>query len=253
MKHIHEGEEPQTWRQVNERLKLIQESIGQVGKDVSELSASGPGLTEPANIATSEQSQAWSQLNQQIRLIEKSLGQIGGIVSKLSVSKPTVKGPEELAAADQVRDSAQKCREALNGIVMDATKYIVNDQLSVIAEPRSDERDNEEKKRLSKHVNETLRQQGAVIAHPETREPCLLLAVGSPDGYGRYVLANRETKQRSHTSRALADMLPFTPMPDVPRRESFLERRNAEQPPHPQSWAKRHSARGQHDEPGNSP
>lgn len=161
----------------------------------------------------------WEQVAEKLSRIGDTIQQIGQAVRKLSEADPDEAG--------RVRDSAKRSREALNGIVMETTKAVANAHFKSFAESRSDEGDYEQKKQWAISVNETLRQQGAVIEHPDTKEPSLLLAVGSPDGKGRYVLSSRESKRRTKTSMTLMDMLPITPMPDLPRREPFLERRKS--------------------------
>jgi hypothetical protein len=192
------------------------------------------------HMQNADQPVSWVQLSERLAEVRDAIQQVSQAVRKL-----TDAGAEP-AGADEVRASAKHCREALNEIVMDSTKAVANAQFTALAESRSDEPDYEEKKQLARLVNETLRQEGAVIAHPDTKEPSLLLAVGSPDGKGRYVLSNRETKKRTKTSTALMDLLPISPIPDSPRREHFLERRshqaeNEEAGQDSKSWTQRHT------------
>ena len=83
----------------------------------------------------------------------------------------------------------------------------------------------ESKKNIVIETNARLRQLNAAVAHPSTGEPCILYAVASRDGYGRYVLENRVTKKRSGAYTTLLDLLPVKLVPDVPRKEGVITRR----------------------------
>jgi hypothetical protein len=182
----------------------------------------------------------WLNVSEQLAQIEDAIQRL-----TLDVSSLAAMGLER-NVAEQVSSAASRCRQALTAVVMESAKVCANADFKSLTETRLDEGDYELKKRLAKKVNETFRRDGAVICHPETKEPCLLLAVGSPDGKGRYVFASRQTRKRSHTSIALIDMLPLTPMPDSPRKESFLERsrsRDSESQANSDSWAQRHHGR----------
>jgi hypothetical protein len=85
----------------------------------------------------------------------------------------------------------------------------------------------EKKKEVAKEINADLRHYGYAIRHPESASPCMVLAVGSPDGTGRYVLADRLTKKRSHTCNTLLDLFPIGLVPEPRRREGFLEKDEA--------------------------
>jgi hypothetical protein len=74
-------------------------------------------------------------------------------------------------------------------------------------------------------VNDMLRSEQAAVAHPKTNEPCILLAVTSHDGAGRYTLESRLTKKRSGSYRSLSESLPFKLIADVPRKVAPVERR----------------------------
>ena len=85
----------------------------------------------------------------------------------------------------------------------------------------------EKKKEVAKEINADLRHYGYAIRHPDSASPCMVLAVGSPDGTGRYVLADRLTKKRSHTCNTLLDLFPIGLVPEPRRREGFLEKDEA--------------------------
>lgn len=85
--------------------------------------------------------------------------------------------------------------------------------------------DPEAKRAVMREINDDLRYFNFVIKHPDTGKPCTLLATTSPDGKGRYVLSDRETRKRTHTSVTLLDLLPLQLMPEPRRREAFIEAR----------------------------
>ncbi len=105
----------------------------------------------------------------------------------------------------------------------------VNDDLKREVADRSDELDYEKKKQLVRDTNSKLREYGAAVAvrgKEGAWEPSVLLAVGSPDGCGRYVLENRITKKRTNTCKSLLDILPLTLTSDIPR---YVERNRSGQ------------------------
>lgn len=64
------------------------------------------------------------------------------------------------------------------------------------------------KQYAAKEVTAICRKWGVAIANPENGEPCTLLAINT-GAEGRYVLENRRTKKRSHTTRDLSSLLPL--------------------------------------------
>jgi hypothetical protein len=88
---------------------------------------------------------------------------------------------------------------------------------------RYDLSSNEKKKEVAKEINVDLRHYEHAIRHPESGAACMVLAVGSPDGIGRYVLSDRLTKKRSHTSSSLLDLFPIRLVPLPRRKESFVD------------------------------
>lgn len=70
----------------------------------------------------------------------------------------------------------------------------------------------EGKRALASDINEQCRLRGTTLAHPETGEPCTLLAIS--DKYeGTFVLENRATKKRSHTTKNIWTLLPLKVIP----------------------------------------
>ena len=85
------------------------------------------------------------------------------------------------------------------------------------------------KQDLVRWVNELCRQFGCAVAHPETGDPSLLIAINDKWG-GKFALESMETKKRSRTSRHLAGMLPLKTTlirgpriypPGIPESEMF--------------------------------
>lgn len=66
----------------------------------------------------------------------------------------------------------------------------------------------DDKKELAKQMNQACREAGLAIAHPDSGEPCILLAISDVWG-GKFTLENCKTKKRSKTSREIGAMLPF--------------------------------------------
>jgi hypothetical protein len=76
---------------------------------------------------------------------------------------------------------------------------------------RPDSEDFSMKKVVVKNINDQLRSGRFSIAIDN--RPVLLLAVGSPDRCGRYVLKDRETKKRSKSRKSIKDLLPLQIVP----------------------------------------
>lgn len=74
------------------------------------------------------------------------------------------------------------------------------------------------KQALAKTINAECRRCGQVLAHPETGDPCILLAINDKWG-GKFALENRKTKKRSHTTRS-ADEIPLRTIPIPPENQS---------------------------------
>ena len=85
--------------------------------------------------------------------------------------------------------------------------------------------DYENRKSFVKEFDDELRKYSAAIAHPESGEPCILLAVASRDGTGRFTLENRLTKKRGGFYKSITELLPLKLVPDAPRKEGVIERR----------------------------
>ncbi len=91
--------------------------------------------------------------------------------------------------------------------------------------PREDEQDYASKKQIVQNWNNAFRRDRVAIQNPIDKEPCLLLAVNSHDGYGRYTLENRHTKKRTGSYKSIFDLMPIQFVPDIPRKEGVIERR----------------------------
>lgn len=65
------------------------------------------------------------------------------------------------------------------------------------------------KQSFAKHVSALLRWHNLAVGHPETAEPCNLIAINDVWG-GKFALENRKTKKRSHTVRDITAAFPIT-------------------------------------------
>jgi hypothetical protein len=74
------------------------------------------------------------------------------------------------------------------------------------------------KQELARAINDDCRRNGYCLAHPETKAPCILLAINDEWG-GKFTLEDRKTKKRSNTTRDIRTMQPFTLIP-IPKTES---------------------------------
>lgn len=89
---------------------------------------------------------------------------------------------------------------------------------------RDDREDYKRKKELASAVNLFARTFGVALRAPDAAAPCVLFAVGSRDGFGRYVLEARETKTRTGSYKTLADLLPVELVSAPARAEHYVPR-----------------------------
>lgn len=89
---------------------------------------------------------------------------------------------------------------------------------------RDDREDYKWKKELASDANRFARTFGVAFRTPEAAAPCVLFAVGSRDGFGRYVLEARETKTRTGSYKSLADLLPAALVSAPARAERYVPR-----------------------------
>ncbi len=95
---------------------------------------------------------------------------------------------------------------------------------------RDDREDYKRKKELASDANRFARTFGVAFRTPEADAPCVLFAVGSRDGFGRYVLEARETKTRTGSYKSLADLLPAALVSAPARAERYV--------PHSPDWCR---------------
>lgn len=101
--------------------------------------------------------------------------------------------------------TARRCVNAAQWIhACYLTPWINQRLLEMAQEPE----DYDRKKEIASWLNDALKRYNLTIYHPVEKKPCILLAVGSRDKQGRYVIENRETKKRSGAYRSVADMIP---------------------------------------------
>src|SRR5262245_11425900 len=121
------------------------------------------------------------------------------IRARLSRMRRLVDDPEQLA-----EESQQLSRELMEIMINGDVQFILMDEYDP-----GDKRDPVTvKQEIAKQINAKCRQVGGAIAHPDTDEPCTLLAISDKQG-GTFVLENRKTKKRSHTTRDIHTLLPF--------------------------------------------
>lgn len=125
--------------------------------------------------------------------------------------------------------AAQHITVRLREIIHRLKDAYLNNVYKAMMDRRDDRDDYEYKKEIVKHWNGFLRNDDLAIAHPATGKPCLLLAIGSRDGAGRYVLEDRETKKRSGAYKSLLDLLPVRLTDDIRRKEGFIEVRKRQE------------------------
>jgi hypothetical protein len=163
---------------------------------------------------------------QDLQAIARRLDAIVGMIRQLP-PVPEVVGQRlhrSVRACKRFYAQLQKIEQRLNEAKRALLERQFNAQWTGKLGRRPDLMDYEKKKQVAKEINADLRHYGYSIRHPETGTPCMVLAVGSPDGAGRYVLADRLTKKRSNTCNALLDLFPIGLVPEPKRREGFLKR-----------------------------
>jgi hypothetical protein len=84
----------------------------------------------------------------------------------------------------------------------------------------------EQKKALARRVSADLKRLGLAIHHPDTDQPCALMATsGKANRLGFFLLMPKGSKKAIAPRANLADLLPLQLMPETPRREPLAERR----------------------------
>jgi hypothetical protein len=84
----------------------------------------------------------------------------------------------------------------------------------------------EEKKALAQRVSADLKRLGLAVHHPDTDQPCALMASsGKANRLGSFLLMPKGSKKALTFRARLSDLLPLRLMPDTPRREPFVEHR----------------------------
>lgn len=104
---------------------------------------------------------------------------------------------------------AKRCVNATQWIHSCYLTPYINQRLIERNAKNPDINDYTRKKETATWLNNALKIHNLTIYHPTEKTPCILLAVGSRDGYGRYVLENRETKKRSGAYCCIDDMIPI--------------------------------------------
>jgi hypothetical protein len=98
----------------------------------------------------------------------------------------------------------------LNNLYLWALSFRCNCSLvSMVREMKNESSNIDAKRFIAGRIASFLVPNGLSIGHPESGEPCNIYVVPGSDGEGRYVLENRATKKRSHTSRTIIDLIPL--------------------------------------------
>jgi hypothetical protein len=84
-----------------------------------------------------------------------------------------------------------------------------------------------QKKALAQRVSADLKRLGLAIHHPDSDQPCALMAAtGKRTPLGFFLFMPKGSKKAVTTKAKLSDLLPLQLMPDTPRREPLAEPRN---------------------------
>jgi hypothetical protein len=166
--------------------------------------------------------------------IQTAASDLEDLVQELLRSMPEGEGllewirsikPEDKTTLGRIETSARSYNKAYQRFLDLYGTVSINAELLRAFDGLYDENDYTAKKSYVLQVNEQLRQINSAISHPKTGEPCLLLAVNSRDGAGRYTLQSRLTKKRLGSYKSLSELLPIHLVKDVPRKEGVIERR----------------------------
>ena len=104
--------------------------------------------------------------------------------------------------------TAMRCVNASQWIHASYLTPWVNQRLLEMIRQGPDAGDYGRKKEIARWLNDALKRYNLTVYHPVEKKPCILLAVGSRDQHGRYVIENRETKKRSGAYRSIVDIIP---------------------------------------------
>ena len=183
----------------------------------------------------SKDRESLSQLDEATKLLEESeanlLRAVDLIDSSLALAahqnfsqsqRTGWKGYAVIKAAEELAERAAAKAKLIKIVI---NQFTMNRYFRDLVAAKEDYKDYKSKLAAVREINDILRSCDGAIRHPDTGKPCIILAVASRDGFGRYVFEERETKTRSNASKALKELLPFTLMPDVPRKEAIVERR----------------------------
>jgi hypothetical protein len=117
-----------------------------------------------------------------------------------TVEEPDVSGVQELEELfRQLRETKIQTARILEAIIAKLAAAIVDEDAG-------------SKQKVAKIINAYCRNNGFALANPDTGEASWLIGINDEWG-GKYVLENRTTKKRSHTSRQLKALLPLKVVP----------------------------------------
>lgn len=127
---------------------------------------------------------------------------------------------DEEELKDHVRDKA-------NALVVRAATHFLNHYVLQYLEMEGEDEERESKKYLVTSLNMFCKYYGVALRMPDNEDPCMIYAVGSRDGKGRYVMEHKASKKRSGAHKTIRDLLPLQLVTAPPREEGFLTSRAA--------------------------
>ncbi len=147
-------------------------------------------------------------------------GTVKGLADALLQEEPTI---EHFRASNRLLKRLKSIDQPLQDCIRHVLEMQFRAYWGTKLRRRHDRDSYSRKQHIASELNATLRHYGYLLRHPKSGEPCTLLVVASPDGKGRYVLADRLTKKRSCTSGSLLELMPIKLIKEPRRREVFLK------------------------------
>jgi hypothetical protein len=133
--------------------------------------------------------------------------------------------PEPSAAAKTAYDELLEALAAENQAHRQSLAHRFEPALNAYLQTQAPE-NAQQKKALAQRVSADLKRLGLAIHHPDTDQPCTLMAAsGKANRLGFFLLMPKGSKKAIAPRARLSDLLPLQLMPDTPRREPLAERR----------------------------
>lgn len=132
--------------------------------------------------------------------------------------------PTDRVSEEELKDHV---RDKANALVVRAATHFLNHYVLQYLEMEGEDEDRESKKYLVTSLNMFCKYYGVALRMPDNEDPCMIYAVGSRDGKGRYVMEHKASKKRSGAHKTIRDLLPLQLVTAPPREEGFLTSRAA--------------------------